>query len=218
MLCENTPVKTLGKYSLYVYWDDEPYDPREDDHLGTMACFHRRKCFGDKGHGIDSDHFGGWDEMEAYIRKELKAVVVLPIYLYSHSGDTIATTPFSCPWDSGQIGFIYCTKADIRENWVIKRVTEHYIARAEEVLEGEVKDYDHYVSGDQYRWWILDENDEYVESAHGYDTDEEAEQDGLNILEGYHENAERIRIEQQQHVLYLRSQDEGDGGSVPVDS
>lgn len=32
--------------------------------------------------------------------------LMLPLYLYDHSGITMNTTGFSCPWDSGQVGWI----------------------------------------------------------------------------------------------------------------
>ena len=31
-------------------------------------------------------------------------------FIYDHSGITMNTTGFSCPWDSGQVGWIYCSK------------------------------------------------------------------------------------------------------------
>ena len=36
-------------------------------------------------------------------------LIGLPVYAYVHSGATIATTPFSCPFDSGRSGWVYCT-------------------------------------------------------------------------------------------------------------
>lgn len=41
--------------------------------------------------------------------------VILPLYLYDHSGITISTVPFSCPWDSGQVGWIYAPKDTFRK-------------------------------------------------------------------------------------------------------
>ena len=37
---------------------------------------------------------------------------MLPLYLYYHSGITMNTTGFSCPRDSGQVGWIYASKED----------------------------------------------------------------------------------------------------------
>ena len=36
-------------------------------------------------------------------------LIGLPVYAYVHSGETISTEPFSCPWDSGRSGWVYCT-------------------------------------------------------------------------------------------------------------
>lgn len=33
----------------------------------------------------------------------------LPVYAYIHSGEQISTSPFTCPFDSGRSGWIYCT-------------------------------------------------------------------------------------------------------------
>ena len=79
-----------------------------------MCCFHKRYSLGDK-HSIDNSQFEDWDEVEEYLIKEEKAIVILPLYLYDHSGITISTAPFSCNWDSGQIGFIYTTEKRIKE-------------------------------------------------------------------------------------------------------
>jgi hypothetical protein len=47
----------------------------------------------------------------------------MPVYAYVHSGATISTSPFSCPWDSGQSGFVYVTRKDAVENWGKKLLT-----------------------------------------------------------------------------------------------
>lgn len=36
--------------------------------------------------------------------------VILPLYLYDHGSITMSTGAFSCPWDSGQVGWIYASK------------------------------------------------------------------------------------------------------------
>ena len=114
--------KKIGKYLIKVINDDDPFDPRGDDNLGTMVCFHGRYNLGDKNHGIDEKMFGGWGEMSAYIVKKEKVAVILPLYLYDHSGITISTGMFSCPWDSGQIGFIYVSKQKVRDEFSRKRM------------------------------------------------------------------------------------------------
>lgn len=80
--------------------------------------------------------------------------VVLPLYLYDHSGITISTAPFSCPWDSGQVGFISVSKAKVREEFGIQRITAKVREKAEEILRGEVKDYDQYLQGEVWAFEI----------------------------------------------------------------
>lgn len=54
--------------------------------------------------------------------QELKALAdethcILPVYMYDHSGLTINTTGFSCPWDSGLLGWIYASHDKIKEEF-----------------------------------------------------------------------------------------------------
>ena len=167
--------KTIGKYKIKVEQDIDPCcDPREDDNYGKMICFHGSYSLGDK-HTYSSGDYDGWDEMEKAIIKEEKAIAILPLYLYDHSGITIATTPFGCRWDSGQIGFIVLTRENIRNLQGVKRVSKKMKGDCTKYMEGEVKTYDSYIRGDVYGYCITDtETDEEVESCWGYigDTDD----------------------------------------------
>ena len=108
--------KTIDKYKIEVIHDTDPFDPREDDNLGTMICFHGSYNLGDK-HDYNHQDYNGWDEMKEAIIKNEDVGVILPLYLYDHSGITIATTPFSCRWDSGQVGFIIISKEKMRHEY-----------------------------------------------------------------------------------------------------
>jgi hypothetical protein len=46
-----------------------------------------------------------------------KSDCILPVYLYDHSGLTINTTGFTCPWDSGQIGWIYASHEQVKAEY-----------------------------------------------------------------------------------------------------
>lgn len=148
--------------------EDAPNPRTEQDNVGIMVCFHNSYDLGDKDHGVSHKDFSGWDEMEAHLFKEKNAAVVLPLYLYDHSGITIATTPFSCRWDSGQVGFIYCTKEKAVEEWGKKLCTKQVKDKARKYLEGEVKEYDQYLTGDVYghivQAYELDNEDETLDS------------------------------------------------------
>lgn len=74
--------------------------------------------------------------------------VMLPLYLYDHSGITMNTRGFSCPWDSGQVGWIYATRETIEKEY--GKVDDETLALARRVLKGEVDTYDLYLRGEVY--------------------------------------------------------------------
>ena len=105
-------------YQIEIIHDEHPSNPRvEWDNLGTMVCFHGRYTLGDIGHGYRSSDFNSWDELKQLIIKQVKPAVILPIYMYDHSGITISTQPFGCRFDSGQIGFIYIGKLKVMKEY-----------------------------------------------------------------------------------------------------
>ena len=116
-----------------------------------MVCWHRRYHLGDevtRKYVAGRPHFGTPDEFREWLETpEGKGAVVLPLYLYDHSGITMSTGPFSCPWDSGQVGWIYATRQEIRDEYGAKRITKKLRAKAVEVLQGEVKTYDEFLTG-----------------------------------------------------------------------
>lgn len=141
---------------LEIHVDDTPESPREWDNLGTVCCIHRRYNLCDKhAPKLNSDDFDGWDAIKRYLIKEEGAAVILPIYMYDHGGITIATTPFGCRWDSGQIGFIYCTGSKIKAEYGVKRITKKTKERVENVLKGEIETYNQYVTGDVYGFKLM---------------------------------------------------------------
>ena len=126
---------------LRVVQDSFGDSPREWDNLGTMVCFHNRYDLGDK-HSYDADDYSGWEEMEKAIRKEEgRGTIVLPLYLYDHSGVTMRTSPFNCRWDSGQVGFILTSRKTILSEFGGKIVTKKLRERVSGILEGEVETY-----------------------------------------------------------------------------
>lgn len=154
-------------YTYEITQDQDPESPREWCNRGTMICFHRRYNLGDK-HSFRHDDYNSWDEMGAGILKELGPGVILPLYLYDHSGITMNTTGFSCRWDSGQVGFIYVSKADILKELDGKILTKKKREIAERWLMGEVGTYNMYLTGDVWCYDITDQNGDLVDSCSGY--------------------------------------------------
>ena len=129
-----------------VLQDTDASSPREFDNLGVMACWHRRYNLGDVQPKQDPQE---WLKENAP-----KGSIVLPLYLYDHSGITMSTGSFGCPWDSGQVGYIVATPAKIRENFMVKRITKKVREQAEAVLKAEVKTYDDFITGNVWGYTI----------------------------------------------------------------
>jgi len=169
--------KVIGRYKIKVKTDPEPENPRNDDNLGTMVCFHKKYDLGEK-HNYKSGDYSSWYEMEKAIIKNENVGVILPLYLYDHSGITMNTTGFSCRWDSGKVGFIFISKKKMLEEYGGKIVTKQLKERVEKYLVAEVETYDKYLTGEVYMFqiWKLKKNGkkkELLESCGGfYDEDE----------------------------------------------
>ena len=185
---EATETKIIGKYKIEIIPDDNPQNPRtEYDNLGMMVCFSSRYSLGDK-HDYRFHDYNSWDEMKKDIIKTEKVGVILPLYLYDHSGQTMNTTGFSCPFDSKQVGFIFISKKKMLEEYGGKIVTKKLKERVEGYLRNEVETFSQYLEGDCYGYRITDtETDEEVESCWGYYGEksclEEAEMIVKNMIE-----------------------------------
>jgi len=151
-------------YTIKVYHDDVTgyHDsPRDWDNLGTMLCVkHRHYLLGDEQQDAD--------DIKEFIKENENNIVWLPLYLYDHSGLRMNTGGFHCPWDSGQVGIVYVTKERIREEYSCKRISKATLKKVLNVLNGEVKNYDHYISGQIYGYIIEDEHGEDGDSCWGF--------------------------------------------------
>jgi hypothetical protein len=95
-------IKLSKKRTLKVFQMEDPFSPREDSNLTRMICFHNGYDLGDQSPELEysSDNYNNFEELEADIVDREKPLVILPLYMYDHSGITISTTPFTCAWDS----------------------------------------------------------------------------------------------------------------------
>ncbi len=171
---EATDEKVIGKYKIEIFPDEYPMDPRTDyDPLGTMVCFGKYDYLGDK------HDFSDFDEAQKFLKNKRRIAIVLPLYVYDHSGITMNTTGFSCRWDSSYVGWIYITREKVREEYSYKRISKKLIERVTGYLVNEVKEYDQYLTGNVYGYRITeinpddpDEEGEEVDSSWGYFGDE----------------------------------------------
>ena len=175
----------MKKFELEIEQDSSPDSPRTWDNLGTMVCFHKRYNLGDKTDYRSSD-YDSWDELKQGIIDNEGEVVILPLFLYDHSGITISTTPFSCNWDSGQVGFIFVSKHKIKKEGIDETKVLDY-------LKGEVETYDQYLTGDVWGYRIYEvetcsmghEHKTLVDSCWGFYGEDSAEEEGKSLLEHY---------------------------------
>lgn len=161
-------------FDIWLEPDEDAESPREYDNLGTMVCFHRRYNLGDK-HSLSANMFVGWDEVEGYLRNEKHAVLVLPLYLYDHSGLRIKVGSFDgllpqghAEFDSGMVGFIYVSREKLLAEYGGSRVSKKKLADAEKVLRSEVAVYDTYLRGG-FVGYVVEKDGEHIDSCWGID-------------------------------------------------
>lgn len=159
------------------------YNPRENyEHDSVMVYAHRNYILGDVplAHNAQSidEAFDIHLEDEGLTRED---VVYLPTYLYDHSSITMNTTGFHCPWDAGQVGFIYRTKKELKETMGWERITNKRENQVKEWLRLEVLEFDHWITGEMYTLELIWDNgeSEYVSVFLGDDWEENGLADEL---------------------------------------
>lgn len=160
-------------YTLRILRDDDPPSPAEWDNLGQIAYSSNNYTLGTEC--VSQDRL---QEIADGIKDG--SLIGLSVYAYVHGAATISTSPFSCSWDSGQSGFVYCTKKQAREEW-----GDDYEVNARRVLRGEVKTFDQYLRGDVYGYTITDKDGDEVDSCWGFYGRECADEAGMDAL-NYH--------------------------------
>lgn len=187
--------KKIGKYTVKVVQDDDPMNPRKEwDNLATMICFHRRYNLGD-------DHNFDIDSLKEFLKR--KDVYWLPLYLYDHSGITMSTGSFSCPWDSGQVGYIYLEKERFLKEtgYGFTKMTKKAKEKLYELLRGEVETYDQYLTGQVYGFRVEDESGSIVDSCWGFYGDvKDCLDEGIQSAQAY------IRSDIRKHIKIRKVQ------------
>ncbi len=195
-------------YRVRVVQDPDCESPRDWDNVATMVCEHRHYNLGDNDGSdiaIDAirssrDYRPTWEESESgqfKFKGETRDcfdlsepcdiwqaiqlcsdIVSQPLYLYDHSGLSISTGAFSCPWDSGQIGFAFVTFDTIRKETGCKAVKAKQFQWAQSRIDAETKTYDDYLRGNVYGW--------ITEIATEWDSGIASEWEELDSCSGYY--------------------------------
>ena len=124
---------------------------------------------------------------------ESSGYLVFPVFAYIHSGIALSTSPFSCRWDSGQIGFAVLSRADILKEYGWKRITRERRERLHRYLQNELAEIQAYANGEVYGYIIEDEEGNEVESCWGFYSEDDCREQAEE-LRTYYQNKEAERI------------------------
>jgi hypothetical protein len=121
----------------------------------------------------------------------------------------MSCAPFSCPWDSGQVGCIYVEIDQVKKEWGWKRLTKKRREKIEEILRSEVKTYDDYLTGNIFGFDI-ELSGKHIDSCGGYygDPEESGVIDEAKSIVDYDierlrkKKAERLKVFIRNHVPF----------------
>ena len=181
--------ETVAEYKLKsgnilkIYPDESADSPRDWDNIGVMVCFHNKYNLGDKT-DYNSRDYNSWEELEKAIIEKEKPVVILPVYLFDHSGLRIKVGSFSgllpggyAEFDSGQVGFMFSRRDDVLKEYGVKKISPKIKEKVEKLLRGEIAVYDQYLMGDVYGFRVVkpthcdecgNDDEEEVDSCWGF--------------------------------------------------
>jgi hypothetical protein len=190
-----------NKHTIRIIETDASEEsPREYDPLGIMVTFHSNVNYNDLVPALRASDYESLEAVKAHLIEEYDPVVILPVYLYDHSGMRMSVKPFSDRFDSGQLGFIFTTREKMHKHRTFKRLTKKLRDEAEQQLIGEIETMDQWLSGEAYGFVIDPQSDDDEEGLHeeygsAYYDAEEAEivaKDSVDRLRAMDEELELI--------------------------
>lgn len=159
-------------YTYTVDYDQWADSPRNWDNLGLMVLSHKQYDFPNDVK-VNFGDFFNWEEVKKHLKKEHKAIHILPVQIYDHSGVRLYVGTTHDRWDGGQVGFVFTTEEQIKKSGQ-ESLTAKEIKK---ILTGEVDIYSKYVNGEVYFSEVKDENGEVVDGGGcGFYSREEAEE------------------------------------------
>lgn len=158
----NDSIKVAYTSNRYILGNEEVNDLSE--HIMDLLEY------GDEYRNRMYDKYGDLKELFNILLERLnkKGYVALPVYAYIHSGVTVATTPFSCGWDSGLSGFTYTKRTDyIKDFGLTKKNVKN--SAIENYLKSNLETFDTWLQGEVYYFAIEDaETDDLLDSCGGF--------------------------------------------------
>jgi hypothetical protein len=155
-------------HTINVYYDDCGQNPiKEWDGNFEFCCWHSRYDLGNSERF--GDRLGSPEECQEYA--EQTNSLLLPLYLYDHSGVALSLGreyPFNCPWDSGQVGFILIDRQWLKDNYGKSYFTKKIKQRLYEDAKSNVETYNYYLSGNVYGYKIETPNGDDGNNCWGF--------------------------------------------------
>lgn len=133
-------------------FEDDIFDKDNAFLLSKFLVGHSNRYF--NGHGLVYDKLLNGSQQNDVLCKR-------PLYMYAHSGVALSHAPFSCPWDSGQVGVHVVLKSDLAACGFSKsEITPEF---GESILDDELKFVDAYVRDELYDVTVDDEEGDTID-------------------------------------------------------
>lgn len=128
---------------LQDQWAENPCAYNEDS--AFIFFFNHRRYTGGHENAVSP-----WVDDNPHSGEFIPGVIdCLTVYMYDHGGQTISTSPFSCPWDSGIVGAIYYTKDSLKKSgYRFDRPDD-----ARDAMSRFIKHYDDWMQGEN---WLIE--------------------------------------------------------------
>ena len=146
---------------IHIEYEEDPFGPGDWSLLGTFVHKSNRYSFA-------NDDINVRDYSSSEIQELLDSSIYLPVYMYDHSGITINTTGFSCPWDSGLFGYYIVDKDKVRYEYSVKRISKKLKEKCEKILKNEIQLWDDYCTGNVFSYSVQDNDGNVIDSCSGY--------------------------------------------------
>lgn len=175
-----------------IFYDSDCPSPRYDYNLGTFYTWVDGRYSPDGENnkaprieelapklGFDIDECNENPFIWLLRKMEESGYAVLPVSLYSHSGDCYRTGgPGQFPdsqFDAMYAGIIFASPDDMKEFYTLDKVDEGVLAEARKALENEVSAFDDWAAGRCFGYNVIDEYGEEIYSSGGFIGDDAVE-------------------------------------------
>lgn len=139
-------------YIIKIEHDDDVDSPNDwgNTDLFLTAC-----------HSQFDVRVDGFNHPSIDMKKVNRKYHVFPLIAYIHSGVALSLSsegyPFNCPWDAGQVGYVFAEK----KSWKDK-------GKAKEAAQSLLETWNEYLSGSVWGFIIEDEDGEHIDSCWGF--------------------------------------------------